>query len=91
LQIDWDSIPQDGLENNQLRRLVKEVATVLQTLKADSLGSEALKPVKSFKITYSTSAILESSLTEDCLQLTTDARGTNISTTNVRAAIEAAL
>ena len=43
LQIDCDSIPQDGLENNHLRRLVKEVATVLQTLKSRLLGFRSIE------------------------------------------------
>ncbi|MDZ4082603.1 MAG: hypothetical protein U1E10_06690 [Bdellovibrionales bacterium] len=91
LQVDWDAIPQDGLENNHIRRLVKEVASVFHALKADALGMEALKAVKSLQIVYSKESVIEASLVEGGLRLTTDARGTNVTTANVRAAIEAAL
>lgn len=91
LQIEWDQFSQDGFENNHLRRLAKEVATVLQQLMADDLGAGALAPVKSFRIVFSKTGVLEAGLSNGVLSLTTDALGTNVSTANVKAAIEAAL
>ncbi len=91
LQIDWDQFPQTGLENNYIRRLAKEVLSVISQLKADNLGREALLPVKSVRLVYSTKAVLEASLNDGTLSLTTDACGTNVSPANVKAALEAAL
>jgi hypothetical protein len=91
LQVDWDAFPQDGLENNHIRRAIKEAGTAIQALKSDSLGMEALRRVKSFQLSYSKDSVLEASLVNGVLRLTTDAQGTRMSSANIRAALEAAL
>jgi hypothetical protein len=91
LQVDWDGFPQDGLENNHIRRAIKEVAVTILVLQKDALGIEALSRVKSFQLTYSKDAALEASLVDGVLRLTTDGLGTRVSAANIRAALEAAL